>query len=97
MELKDRLRDLDLPLQESEETYRDFFELSRQIPWIADPEGTILWGGSAGTSLTGMAFGEAVGNGWEAAVHPDDRPYLRRRDRTAFLLANLMSASIGCA
>lgn len=62
-----------LKLQESEENYRHIIELSPQIPWTADAEGNILEIGPRWLELMGMTSEAALGTGWKAALHPDDR------------------------
>ena len=59
-------------LRESEEHYRFSVELSPQVPWTATPDGRIDEVGPRWASLTGMDPAEARGNGWIAAIHPDD-------------------------
>ncbi|MCL6527720.1 MAG: EAL domain-containing protein [Thermaceae bacterium] len=60
-------------LLESEAHYRYRVELSPQIPWTADPTGNITDLSQRWTQLTGMSPAETLGQGWAAALHPDDR------------------------
>jgi diguanylate cyclase (GGDEF)-like protein/PAS domain S-box-containing protein len=60
-------------LLESEAHYRYRVELSPQIPWTADPAGNITDLSQRWTQLTGMSRAETLGQGWAAALHPDDR------------------------
>lgn len=60
-------------LLESEAHYRCRVELSPQIPWTADPAGNITDLSQRWTQLTGMSRAETLGQGWAAALHPDDR------------------------
>ncbi|PVE23328.1 hypothetical protein DC522_16460 [Microvirga sp. KLBC 81] len=55
-----------------ETVYRHAVELSRQVPWISDPEGKILYVGPGWADLVDMAKEELLGCGWMRLVHPDD-------------------------
>lgn len=59
-------------LRESEEHYRHTVEQNPQIPWTADPSGSILSVSSRWTEMTGISQAEALGVGWLQALHPDD-------------------------
>src|SRR5690606_23386022 len=58
-------------LRESEEHYRHTVEQNPQIPWTADPHGSILRGSSRWTGLTRISQADALGHGWLQALHPD--------------------------
>jgi len=58
----------------SEEHYRNTVELSPQMPWTADPSGNLLTISGRWSTITGLSEAEALGNGWLARVHPEDRP-----------------------
>lgn len=58
----------------SEEHYRSFVELSPQVPWTANPDGTIEEVGPRWVQLTGATQESALGGGWTSALHPDDLP-----------------------
>jgi PAS domain S-box-containing protein len=60
-------------LRTSEELYRLTIELSAQIPWRADADGSILWVSERLAERSGMASIDLLGNGWLNWVHPDDR------------------------
>ena len=59
-------------LRESEEHYRHTVEQNPQIPWTADPNGSILSVSSRWTEMTGVSQGDALSEGWMQALHPDD-------------------------
>ncbi|WP_435171670.1 sensor domain-containing protein [Falsirhodobacter sp. 1013] len=59
-------------LRESEDHYLHAVELTAQIPWTADPDGSILEVGPVWLELIGMGREEALGSGWMAALHPED-------------------------
>lgn len=59
-------------LLESENNYRDSIELSPQLMWTADADGTITAASPRWEELTGMPVAEALGQGWIAALHPQD-------------------------
>jgi diguanylate cyclase (GGDEF)-like protein/PAS domain S-box-containing protein len=67
-----RRRTAEQALRESREHHRHSVELSPQLQWTAFPDGSIdevspLW-----TSLTGRNPEDARGDGWVAALHPED-------------------------
>lgn len=59
-------------LRESEEHYRHTVEQNPQIPWTADPDGNILSVSSRWADFTTISQAQALGDGWLAALHPDD-------------------------
>lgn len=59
-------------LRESEEHYRHTVELNPQIPWIANARGRILSVSTKWAVETGMSQEDSLGDGWIAALHPDD-------------------------
>ena len=61
-------------LAESEDHYRNAVELNPQIPWTAEPDGTILDASLRWETLTGLSKQESLGSGWVRALHPDDLP-----------------------
>ncbi len=65
-------QEMEAALRESEAHYRHSVELNPQIPWIADPEGTILDASPRWCAVTGLSVEEARGAGWLRALHPDD-------------------------
>lgn len=60
------------PLTQSEARFRALAQATGQIYWITDAQGhladTTSW-----CAFTGQAAHEAGGDGWAAALHPDDR------------------------
>jgi PAS domain S-box-containing protein len=61
-------------LAESEDHYRHAVELNPQVPWTAEPDGTILAASLRWETLTGLSIQESLGTGWIRALHPDDVP-----------------------
>jgi len=59
-------------LRESEEHYRYAQELNPQIPWTADADGRLLEVSPRWGDLVGRPTGVALGDGWTAALHPED-------------------------
>ncbi len=68
-----------LPLYDS--LYRYSFELSRQIPWLADPDGKVVQIGPGWAEWIGQPPEQLVGNGWVKLVHPDDLPRVAQTRR----------------
>ncbi len=61
-------------LRESEDHFRATAELSPQIAWTADPQGTILSFSDRWLEMTGRTQEESLGEGWIKVSHPDDLP-----------------------
>jgi two-component system sensor kinase FixL len=59
-------------LRESEELYRYTVELSQQMAWTADPDGTILTVSGRFGELTGLASDTSPHEGWLRSMHRDD-------------------------
>jgi len=59
--------------RELEERYRYTIALSPLVAWTAWPNGDILDIDEPGLARTGLSLGEVRGQGFFAAVHPDDR------------------------
>ncbi len=60
------------PLMQSEARFRALALASGQIYWVADAQGNPV-DVTAWCAFTGLPPEEVKGNGWAAAVHPDDR------------------------
>jgi diguanylate cyclase (GGDEF)-like protein/PAS domain S-box-containing protein len=59
-------------LRRSEEHYQNSIALNPEVPWLADPEGRITEVGPRWRDLVGLTVEQTVGDGWTAALHPDD-------------------------
>ncbi len=76
-----RMRELDetsAALRESEALYRALFEISPQIVWFTDAAGSSTYVNQHFTDFVGLAVEDALGDGWTAAVHPEDRERVLR-------------------
>ena len=60
-------------LREGEARYRALFEISPQMVWFADAEGRCTHVNRYYTDFVGAPAERALGDGWLAAVHPEDR------------------------
>lgn len=60
-------------LRESEERQRALIEGVPQLVWRAAAAGQWTWASPQWTTLTGQRDTESHGDGWLAALHPDDR------------------------
>ncbi|MDF0487319.1 EAL domain-containing protein [Sphingomonas sp. H39-1-10] len=69
----DRALWLEQASRELEQRYRYTIALSPLVVWTAWPNGDILDIDEAGLARTGLSMGEVRGQGFFAAVHPDDR------------------------
>ena len=78
-------REAEARLRESEEKFRTISHAAPAIVWVTDDRG-IVFINQRWTELTGQTLEQAQGQGWTAAVHPDDskrlRPYRERCRRT---------------
>ncbi len=62
----------ELALRESEDHYRHMMQLNPHVPWVLDRNGEIIEGGPRWEAFTGQPIEEALGNGWQKMLHPDD-------------------------
>jgi len=60
-------------LRESEERFRAVADLVPDLLWSNDPGGMVTWYNRRWMEYTGQTLGEALGEGWTGALHPDDR------------------------
>jgi diguanylate cyclase (GGDEF)-like protein/PAS domain S-box-containing protein len=79
----ERLRNLVTALRQSEEHHRFSVELNPQIPWIADPDGSISEAGPRWSEAVGADLASALGDGWMQWVHPSDLPDIAKTWREA--------------
>jgi PAS domain S-box-containing protein len=59
-------------LRKSEERYRSYIELTRELGWTTNGEGEVVEDISSWRNYTGQSFEEMKGWGWSKAIHPDD-------------------------
>lgn len=59
-------------VQTSADRYRAMATASGQIVWITDAAGRVTEVSPSWQGLTGQTPGEALGRGWQEALHPDD-------------------------
>jgi two-component system, chemotaxis family, CheB/CheR fusion protein len=60
-------------LRESESRFRALVEASAQMVWTADADGELLETSASWEDFTGQPPALSRGDGWFAALHPDDR------------------------
>jgi PAS domain S-box-containing protein len=58
--------------RQSEERFRVLAETIPGIVWIASPSGSVEWMNQRWSAYTGQKPDEALGWGWQSAMHPDD-------------------------
>jgi PAS domain S-box-containing protein len=63
----------DAALLESEARFRNMADHAPVMMWVSDPRGECLYVNRRWYEFTGQAEAEALGLGWTAAVHPEDR------------------------
>jgi two-component system CheB/CheR fusion protein len=71
-----KLRDIDMQ-------QRALIEGVPQLIWRAQSDGNWQWSSPQWTGYTGLSADESLGEGWLAAVHPEDRERARDTWRTA--------------
>ena len=64
-------------LRESEARYRALFDVSPQVVWFADAEGRCNYVNKHYTDFVGLPAERVLGDGWLAALHPEDRACAR--------------------
>jgi PAS domain S-box-containing protein len=77
-------------LAESEDHYRHAVELNPQVPWTAEPDGTILDTTNRWEMLTGLTKEESLGTRWVRALHPDDLPQTLKAWEESLRTGNLL-------
>lgn len=60
-------------LRDSEERLQTLIEGIPQLVWCADPDGGWTWASPQWVELTGLSREASCGDGWIAALHPEDR------------------------
>jgi PAS domain S-box-containing protein len=53
------------------------------LAWSADPDGSAEFHNQRWLDYTGLSAKQALGSGWEAAIHPDDLPRILKAFREA--------------
>jgi PAS domain S-box-containing protein len=76
-------------LQEAESQFRILAETMPQLVWTTDPEGYHDYFNRRLYEFTGLKPHEAIGDGWMAVVHPDDRARVREEWQRALATGKL--------
>jgi len=66
-------RKAEAQLRESEERFRTLAESIPQLVWRSRNSGQRTWGSPQWTAYSGLSDEDSHGEGWLAAIHPDDR------------------------
>ncbi|WP_052003310.1 GGDEF domain-containing phosphodiesterase [Microvirga sp. BSC39] len=74
----------DNSFSEKENLYPYVIDLSRQIPWVSDSDGKILYAGPGWVEIIGIPLNELLGSGWVQIVHPDDVAQLQQARRDSW-------------
>ncbi|MCC2670636.1 MAG: tmoS, partial [Armatimonadetes bacterium] len=76
---EDARESLLLALVGSEEQYRALADAMPQLVWTAVPDGSFDYVNQRWVEYTGLSQDDSEGDGWQAALHPDDlRPTVER-------------------
>lgn len=70
-------------LRASEQNLHGVANIVPDLLWHSDPDGSTTWYNERWMEYTGQTFEQAIGWGWMAAIHPDDREASARRYREA--------------
>jgi PAS domain S-box-containing protein len=73
LDVTDR-RQAEQAARESDQRFRQLTELSPALVWFSNPDGKLTYLNQHYYDLTGSTPDQALGDGWTAAVHPDDLP-----------------------
>ena len=60
-------------LLDSQKRFESIANLVPDLLWDSQPDGSTNWYNQRWLEYTGQRFEEAIGWGWKAAIHPDDR------------------------
>jgi PAS domain S-box-containing protein len=64
-----------------QDEFRRIIDALPELIWTALPNGIVDFVNRCWTEYTGQRFEDSCGRGWEAAIHPEDRPGLLREWR----------------
>jgi PAS domain S-box-containing protein len=71
--LRDEALEANRRLTESARRYRFLADAVPELIWTADPAGRVTYCNARWTVVTGLSPEEVEGDGWRAALHPEDR------------------------
>ena len=77
-------RQTEAALQESEKRFRNMADTAPAMIWVSGPDKLCNFFNQGWLNFTGSTLDEALGNGWSAKVHPDDRDPCRTAYSAAF-------------
>ena len=69
--------------RQSEERYRALIELSPQLVFMSQPDGSIIYCNQWGLEFLRRSLEELTGDGWASLVHPDHRDRVYKAWKTA--------------
>jgi PAS domain S-box-containing protein len=70
--------------RESEERFRNMADIAPLMIWVAGADGTCTFFNKGWLTFTGHPLEQELGEGWLAAIHPDDRQLCLAEYRAAF-------------
>ena len=71
-------REAEQALRESEERFRHMADHAPVMVWVTESDGQCSFVSKSWYEFTGQEIGAGLGNGWIAALHPDDRESAHR-------------------
>jgi len=83
---------LEEKLKQQEKDYRHLANVSPVGIFRTDTKGRTVFVNEKWCEITGLSFEEATGNGWQSAIHPDDRDGSLKDWKKAFKLKEVSNA-----
>lgn len=81
--LEHKVAERTLELERQQALFQALAEQAPQVVWTSDPSGAATYFNRAWFDLMGGEFADWAGNGWYAAIHPDDVPEVHEKWKTA--------------
>ncbi len=81
--LEQKVAERTLELERQQALFQALAEQAPQVVWTSDPDGAATYFNRAWFDLMGGEFADWAGNGWYAAIHPDDVPDVHEKWKTA--------------
>ena len=81
--LEQKVAERTLELERQQALFQALAEQAPQVVWTSDPDGAATYFNRAWFDLVGGAFTDWAGNGWYAAIHPDDVPEVHEKWKAA--------------
>ena len=84
-------------LQEQEAKFREAVQSIPAMAFIAGPDGLRTFFNDRSLEYTGYSLGQALGSGWQAAIHPDDLKRVLEKWDASLTSGSLSNTRRACA